>query len=564
MQKRGQQSRTPQPNILNILSTMMMRPYQYCSIEECIDRQELRQVSELEVTLETCHLPQSKRILDVRLAVSKYRRSAAGDDRNDAIRGRDILTGTLNHLTTICSTFQSTSNHPRIDDIDVIVNFVADRVRSCQADATRLMSGTTNKDCVPASWHARVIRILIWLQYCCDGSSNSTRTDTVRMLSHMRSTAYDAYWNSRRAEENDDEDNASCDDDDDEILCYSAISRICSISLLPRSATMTLQTSWNGMLLEFSKRRRRQSFSYPLWNIVLEIASHADREQYFFIWKNKRLLRELPILAKCCLSEVLLLWRYRTVQQYNASFGKGESVVDMDRLLGIIASSSSEESSGKSDCCWSIEYANVFGVPVVSSSCNKDVWDDNVVTTSSTTSGIPPKITMTLKQVSIPEFDQNRVGNKLAAKIRNCDRKWVFGEAFNDTTPLGIASDNICRFLEFGSLAKNSNRSNNAPRNDNNGYYNNKTSTPLTVSSGVDNNKSSIHTTSFRTATSSTRPSSLSNALTSYRNATSSTRPSSLSNALGKIKNKQKPCRFYAKGTCRFGDKCRFDHTNIQ
>ncbi|OEU20091.1 hypothetical protein FRACYDRAFT_236159 [Fragilariopsis cylindrus CCMP1102] len=544
---------------------MMMRSYQYCSKEECIDRQELRQVSELEVTLETCHQPQSKRILDVRLAVSKYRRSAAGDDRNADIRGRDMLTATLSHLTTICSTFQATSNHPRIDDIDVIVNFVADRVRSCQADATRLMSGTTNKDCVPASWHARTIRILIWLQYCCGGSSNSTRTDTVRMLSHMRSTAYDAYWNSRRGEENDGNNDASCDDDDDdddEILCYSAISMMCSISLLSRPATMTLQTSWNGILLEFSKRRR-QSFSYPLWNVVLEIACHADREQYFFIWKNNRLSRELPILAKCCLSEVLLLWRYRTVQQYNASFAKGESVVDMDRLLGITSSSSSssEESSRKNDCCWSIEYANVFGVPVVSSSCNNDVWDDNVVTTSSTTSGISPKITMTLKQVSIPEFDQDRIDNKLAAKIRNCDQKWVFGEAFDDTTPMGIASDTLCRLLEFGSLAKNSDRRNTAPNN-NNGYYN-KITTPLIVPNGVDNNKRSINTTTSRTATSSTRPSSLSNALTSSRNATR-TRPSSSSNALGKIKKKKNPCRFYAKGTCRSGDKCRFDHTNMQ
>jgi len=516
----------------------MMRPYQYCTKEECVARQELRQVSELEATLETCRLPQSKRRLDLRLAVSKYRRSCsdAGGSSSD-IRSRSVLTATLDHLSEICATNQATSNHPRIDDVDIVINFVADRVRACQQNAIRLTSGKIEKDYVPSSWHARIIRILIWLQYCYGSSCNQGNSaDIERMFSHMRSTAYESYWSRRETEE--EEDIIYCDDD--EMLCYNAISSVCSISKLPRLATMTLGTSWNGMLLEFSKRRRRPSFSsssytsYPFWNLALEIVSYANRQQYFYVWINKRLIRELPILAKCCLSEVLLLWRYRTVQQYNVSFGKGESIVDMDRLLGIISSS---ENIGR----WSIEYANVFGVPVVSSynnNGNSNTQKGNEFT--STTISREPKITMTLKQVSIPEFDCSKIDANQAMIIRKCDQRWVFGEYLDDTTQMGIGSDNLRQLLEFGSFTNND-----TCREDNS----NNMPTPLKVPSAVNDStqKSCIYRSSRTTSAS----------------ASTSTRPSSLSNALGKIKTKRKnPCRFYAKGTCRNGDKCRFDHIN--
>ena len=69
------------------MSTMVI-PYQYCTKEECIERQELGQVSELESTIETCQLTQSKRIIDPTLAITKYRRSAAtgGVEQDTATR----------------------------------------------------------------------------------------------------------------------------------------------------------------------------------------------------------------------------------------------------------------------------------------------------------------------------------------------------------------------------------------------------------------------------------------------------------------------------------------------
>ena len=311
----------------------MTRPYQYCSKYECDERQELKQVSALESTLETCRFSQSKRRLDPMLAVTKYRRAATSSDAtsNSVARSGLVLTTTLDHLLQICSTGRATPHHPVIDDINIIIDFVSDRLRSCQSDATRLMSGRgkankTNR--VAASWHARVIRILLWLQYLC-GLNSHNNTDTAkRMLSHMRSTAYSAYWCQREEEDKEEEEeeeqvNTSCNDDnnDDEMLCYDAILRICFIAQLPRSSTTrnTLESSWNGILLEFSKRRRQHqkrtrslsASSYPLWNLALEIGQNAIREQYFWVWKNKRFGKELPILAKCCISDVFLLWRYR-------------------------------------------------------------------------------------------------------------------------------------------------------------------------------------------------------------------------------------------------------------
>ena len=168
----------------------MTRPYQCCTKKECIERQGLRQVSELEANLETCCLPQAKRIMDPRLAVKKYRRAAAGSSQNaKSCRGREDLCATLSHLTEICASSRATPNHPPVDDM-VVINFVTDRLRSCQADATKL-SGRT-RHCVPAYWHARVIRILIWLEYRCIGFSDKESSDNARMIAHMRSTAYDA------------------------------------------------------------------------------------------------------------------------------------------------------------------------------------------------------------------------------------------------------------------------------------------------------------------------------------------------------------------------------------
>ena len=231
------------------------------------------------------------------------------------------------------------------------------------------------------------------------------------------------------------------------------------------------------------------------------------------------------------------------MQQYNLSFAKNESVADMDRLLGISSSLSSSPSSEKNSCCWSVEYATVFGVPVLSSYDNDgdgdddgddDDDDDDVgggdddSTWFSSKRRRRPTIKMTLKEVSIPEFDSNTIDGNLLKAIRNCDHRWVCGDLYDDNnkekTRISIPSYTVRQFLKFGSSTIN------------------KESDDLSSSS----NDSTIFHDTARTALSK----------------------SSLSNALMKIPKTKKTktknyCRFYAKGTCRYGERCRFDHTNF-
>lgn len=354
----------------------------------------------------------------------------------------------------------------------------------------------------------------------------------------MRSTAYDAYWNSREQEEaNALRGQLHDDDNDDEMLCYYGISRICAASKVSAAAAAaavnnnananatSLETSWNGMLLEFSKRRR-EGKSYPLWNIALEIASHARREEYYVLWgrenqnttsnstTNATLLEKIPVLAKSILSsEMLLPWRYRTVQHYNLCFGKGEMVSDMNRLLGIDFGIDTDDTStntysrhvrehdtttktkiqtqitippessqhhasidGSSSSGWSIEYAKVFGLPVEEEECTNG--NSKVVNKSTT-------IRMKLKHVAMPEFDYRKVDAKTSESIRMLDRRWTFGKYYDNadtndndnSNSTGLSSEIIGQLLEFGSPSPSSRSKSTPTTKSNGGFVNTSTST---------------------------------------------------------------------------------------
>ncbi len=512
------------------LQSDSMRPYKYCSEEECTERQELGQVSELEATLPTCRLPQSKRVLDPCIAVSKYRRSAAGGDDGRSVRTKQQLQRTLAHLIQICATLRSTEDHPPTDNMETLVNFVVDRLRACQSDATRLMSNP--RTCVSSSWHAKVIRVLIWLRYACCGSAkadDATANNTARTIHHMRSTAYDAYWNTLDSQHG---------IHDDELLCYDAISRVCAaVKHSTTNYPTSLETSWNGMLLEFQKRRRPGKI-YPLWNLTLKIASHARREEFYVLWKpDHPFSKELPVLAKSILSgEVMLLGRHRTVQHYNKSFGKAEVVSDMNRLLGIMESDVAGED-------WSMEYANVFGIPAEENKAHQ--------TNSST-------IQMTLKQVAMSDFDSNGLDTAILSRIQKSEQQWTFGEDCHraDDSPMGMSAESIRALLEFGC----------GPRD--------QFDTPNDTSiSSSDNPKSSLARALALTDASNGASCSISNTGTDSMEKSRARNQEkkhggprkrfdgNRKHSSNRMK-KQTVCRFYSTSAgCKFGDKCKFEHT---
>ncbi|KAG7373985.1 SAC3/GANP family protein [Nitzschia inconspicua] len=500
--------------------------YRFCSREEVKERQELGQVSELEATVATCRLAQAQRILDPTLAVAKYRRSAAGMDPVAPPRSVATLMDTLEHLTNICSTFQASPQHPRLDNnsanIHTLVNFVTDRLRACQSDATRLM-GCPDDESLPASWHAQAIRILIWLEFCTRHVANHIETtchsDSLlpRTILTMRSTAYDAYWSIREVdtqtkESTREEDYAL----DDEMLCYATTLRICAISMQPEEESVhsSLETSWSGLLLEFQKRRRRttssvssqSTYPYPLWHQTLQVASKVSRHDYHtLLLRNKSSDTTFPILAKCILTSVLFSWQYRTVQHYNVSFAKEEVVSDMDQLLGIDKEN------------WCVEYAQEFGGLPVS----------EIETTRGNESTI---ITVTMKQVSMHPLDTQRLQEQSSIVcIQRDQQRWAFGEQYDAPETCGLAAPMIDSLLRTGSACTKS------------------------------------VTTKTKTAVEQ-RPTG--NSMSSLGKALLDIAPNRPTNHKAALtKNIQKKpmiakCKFFAQGNCSFGDNCRFTHSS--
>lgn len=333
----------------------MGEAYQYCTREECEERQELKQVHELEATLETCSLPQAKRILDPRLAVSKFKRSAAGTCARH-VKGAQLLGRTLAHLRVICATRRATPGHPPCNDLQNWAEFVVDRLRAAQSDATRLSS--TN-DSVSRAWHLQLVRILIWIRYWTHSLDESS---WIRGTVHtMIGTATESYWGQQgRVPEglSHSEENLHLRMDD-EMLCWSTLLQISQQQERQLGAPMHQNDSGrSSILLDFSRfSATRKSSDHPLWCQSLSLSSHLGRHEYYAAWKKIARITEsfesitVAILFKCCIEPNLSLWRYRTLQQYNKSFAKEEEVTSVPRLLSIHADE------------WNMQRAAEFGLP---------------------------------------------------------------------------------------------------------------------------------------------------------------------------------------------------------
>jgi hypothetical protein len=410
-------------------------------------------------------LRQADRILDPTLAVSKYKRSAAGggisshtttqqQQQQQLHRNREQLQDTLGHLIHIAATGQATSQHPIIVDIHISSEFLVDRLRACQADATRLLGKKDDNDnndidididndiddgpplvLLPSTWHAQMARLLIWIRYWTTPplDNNSTQQPQPqqvdawmpRTLSTMLSSALEQYWMAREEEEeeepwNNEEDTWALDD---EMLCWSAMSRLA----LPNH-----DGSLNNLLLEYSKHvvDGGGHHHYPLFQLSLRIASHFVRQEYYPIWKldnndndnDDQNHQYIPILAKCCLAPSLFSWRYTMVQHYNVSFAKHEKVADMDRLLGVLP-----EPLGY----WSYDYAQASfgGIPVETRE------EDGAVV-------------MILKKVAMSDDPPLPPSSR-----RHREDAWVFGRHYQpDETTMGMSSELILELLQTGHV----------------------------------------------------------------------------------------------------------------
>ncbi|KAL3943882.1 MAG: hypothetical protein SGBAC_002040 [Bacillariaceae sp.] len=199
---------------------LSMGAYQYCTRKECEERQELKQIHEMEATLETCSLPQAQRKLDPCLAVSKFKRSAAG--ATHTIKPAEVLNRTLSHLQVICATRQATPEHPPVDNLQNWSEFLVDRLRAIQADATRLSSTDVG---VSRNWHVQLVRILIWVRYWTYSLDDMAWLQ--RTINTMIGTAMESYWGEgERLEGLSDAEEKQHERMDDEMLCWSALLQV--------------------------------------------------------------------------------------------------------------------------------------------------------------------------------------------------------------------------------------------------------------------------------------------------------------------------------------------------
>jgi hypothetical protein len=301
--------------------------YAHCSKAECDERQELKQVSALESTVETSGLPQHQRILDPRLAVTKYRRSAAGT----IVQGRShaALQSTLHHLMYVVMHQAPTPHHihthshihtPTISLLSTMAEFCVDRFRACQADATRVSA----TDPVPPTWHVQFVRTLIFLKYLLQGSTHYDLYETT--MSKLIWTAFDDFWVAAENRNTSSSKHEYEHESDDEILTLAAISHLSNCILKPEAHS----TGW--ILWQFQKHARgsvsRVMEYYPQWQVALQCASLVVRQEY-----TNMLKLPLSTLQKCCLAPCLHHLHYQALSQYNTGFMKQEAVKDMHLLL---------------------------------------------------------------------------------------------------------------------------------------------------------------------------------------------------------------------------------------
>ena len=317
-------------------------PYAFCTPHECDERQALGQVSVLESTVETCHYDSggnkkrqpSKRILDPCLAVAKYRRSAAGTQQIG--RTQVQLEQTLHHLLEVYSIQAATCQHFPPTTLYITAEFLVDRLRGCQADAIRLLgdgerlsssSSSSSSSWVSSRFQVQLIRTLILLRYLLQGHS---QYPLLAQTTHtMLWTALADFWTCRELEwrnQGNDHDFFCnpCDDYQDEVLTYSSLLHLANCVSHPETHTP-------GWILSQYTRHVDSSNRYPMWHrCALAIASCIVREDYRTILH----IPTMTVLQKMCLASCLVHLRYHTLQSYNSSFGKGEAVDDLDRLLG--------------------------------------------------------------------------------------------------------------------------------------------------------------------------------------------------------------------------------------
>jgi hypothetical protein len=274
-----------------------------CSEEECRDRQFAMEVSEWEATSDTFLKPPKARIIDPCLAVSKYRRSAAGTKQRQP-RSLNQLIETWKHLRHIMLHQKIHTNQPT-RAWAVVVSFLDDRIRAIQVDLVVSQQ-------VSGALQAQLVRYQLVALYLLAGVSRTIFEPKFAKLALM--TALVAYWNDADSERH-----------DDEILCCTTLCHV--------AATLS-DSSWveGETTLATYRQYACKNRTYTNFRVALKIAAAVHTQQYYIALK---LLSETSSLNRLCMAPCLNRLRWLCLGHYNKAFMKRErlSPDEVARLL---------------------------------------------------------------------------------------------------------------------------------------------------------------------------------------------------------------------------------------
>jgi hypothetical protein len=345
-----------------------------------MERQELKQVSVFETTAATGRLPQHRRQLDPRLAITKFRRSAAGTNNNEQRREQqqrrgpigDALESTMTRLIYILIHQRASPDHP-IQTLWTTAEFVTDRLRACQVEATaEINQRHVAVPVVKPHWHLLLVRCLLLLRYLSQGMAQDRYALIEKSSVTMIWTAFHEYWVAVDAWGHD-TSTAHAAKEIDELLYLTTLCHLSNWLLTPQENPLSWILSHAYKHVEIQRIKGAASGSsvafqsYPLFQSSLSFLAMAARQEYGPLLLAIR--RDSPVLGRCCVSGALGALRYQSLSHYNSSFAKKEVVRDMERLLGY---------EGQNGLYLLVRDCQSFGLPVtiveekVQNTCEED------------------------------------------------------------------------------------------------------------------------------------------------------------------------------------------------
>ena len=297
-------------------------PYSMCSKEECEQREHDHELSEFECTSDTFWKSPPQRRICQQLAVTKYRRSAAGMTRQIAPRAVSSLDTTWRHVRHIlCHQAVHVHQQQQPKSLLYTLAFIDDRIRAMQVDLVVSQQSAPQLQLQLARFH------ILELYLTCESKVE------VKFMKQALWTALTSYWTRK----------ASSVVADDEILCMTALCHVSDVLIGGEDAA---DGGFSSILQTYRQYASSHHQPYPQFQLALAIvaAAHAGQYRHILVLLTQYDDDDDPFYIRCrlCLSPALSLVRFQLLQQYNTSFMKRSKVSgdEMARLLFLPSSSS--------------------------------------------------------------------------------------------------------------------------------------------------------------------------------------------------------------------------------